>query len=159
MSGVNFKVSVSSMRASNSHSNVLDLWIALGLGLYSLGIAFWLLANGVHLTHEDGFYYFKIAQNAAHGLGSSFDGVNLTNGYHPLWLLCLIPVLWLTCTLETALLIGTIMQAILMALGAGLLCYTARLSTGRFSATVAALLCILFVHPISLSGLEFSLHA
>src|SRR5262245_7833693 len=128
------------MQTRNSTSHSIDLWIALGLGLYSLSIAFWLLANGVHLTHEDSIYYFKIAQKAARGLGSSFDGINLTNGYHPLWLLCLIPVFWFTSTLETALLIGTIIQAILMAIGAGLIYYTARLSTGRFSALIAALL-------------------
>lgn len=34
---------------------------------------------------DDFFYYLKVAQNlVAHGM-SSFDGVHLTNGYHPLW--------------------------------------------------------------------------
>jgi len=38
---------------------------------------------------DDFFYYLKIAQNlAVHGI-SSFDGIHLTNGYHPLWLLTL----------------------------------------------------------------------
>ena len=36
---------------------------------------------------DDGYYYFKIAQNIARGMGSSFDGLTLTNGYHPLWML------------------------------------------------------------------------
>jgi hypothetical protein len=34
---------------------------------------------------DDAFYYFKIAQNIAAGRGSTFDGIALTNGYHPLW--------------------------------------------------------------------------
>lgn len=38
---------------------------------------------------DDFFYYAKIAQNLAHGLGSTLDGIHRTNGYHPLWLLIL----------------------------------------------------------------------
>jgi len=36
---------------------------------------------------DDSFYYFQIARNIASGIGSTFDGNNLTNGYHPLWLI------------------------------------------------------------------------
>jgi hypothetical protein len=49
------------------------------------------LAEGT-LVADDSYYYFKIADNIAHGLGSSFDGISPTNGYHPLWLAVLIPV-------------------------------------------------------------------
>ncbi len=35
---------------------------------------------------DDCFYYLKVAQNIAHGHGSSFNGVAPTNGYQPLWL-------------------------------------------------------------------------
>ena len=38
---------------------------------------------------DDFFYYLKIAQNLAHGSGSTFNGIVPTNGYHPLWLLLL----------------------------------------------------------------------
>ncbi len=41
---------------------------------------------------DDAFYYYKVAQNIGEGKGSTFDGVNLTNGYHPLWMLICIPV-------------------------------------------------------------------
>ena len=43
-------------------------------------------------TRDDAFYYFKVAQNISEGHGSSFDGINLTNGYHPLWLVVCIPI-------------------------------------------------------------------
>ena len=43
-------------------------------------------------TRDDAYYYFKVAQNISEGLGSTFDGVNLANGYHPLWMLINIPV-------------------------------------------------------------------
>lgn len=35
---------------------------------------------------DDFFYYLKIAGNIAQGLGSTFDGITPTNGYHPLWM-------------------------------------------------------------------------
>ena len=38
---------------------------------------------------DDFYYYLKIAQNLAHGVGSTFNGIVPTNGYHPLWLLVL----------------------------------------------------------------------
>lgn len=41
---------------------------------------------------DDAYYYFKVAQNISEGYGSTFDGINLTNGYHPLWMLVCIPI-------------------------------------------------------------------
>lgn len=38
-------------------------------------------------TRDDAYYYFKVAQNISEGHGSTFDGINRTNGYHPLWML------------------------------------------------------------------------
>jgi hypothetical protein len=43
-------------------------------------------------TRDDAYYYFKVAQNISEGHGSTFDGINRTNGYHPLWMLVCIPV-------------------------------------------------------------------
>ncbi len=43
-------------------------------------------------TRDDAYYYFKVAQNISEGHGSTFDGINLTNGYHPLWMLVCVPV-------------------------------------------------------------------
>src|SRR5215216_4639968 len=36
---------------------------------------------------DDAYYYFKVAQNISEGHGSTFDGIEVTNGYHPLWML------------------------------------------------------------------------
>lgn len=44
------------------------------------------------LVADDAYYYFTIASNTASGHGSTFDGISLTNGYHPLWLWILVPV-------------------------------------------------------------------
>lgn len=35
---------------------------------------------------DDAFYYFKTAVNLTNGLGPTFDGEHITNGYHPLWM-------------------------------------------------------------------------
>ncbi|MDP2696271.1 MAG: glycosyltransferase family 39 protein [bacterium] len=35
---------------------------------------------------DDSYYYYEIGRNIAQGLGSTFDGENPTNGYHPLWM-------------------------------------------------------------------------
>lgn len=48
-----------------------------------------LLAN---VLPDDSFYYFQIAHNIALGLGSTFDGINATNGYHPLWMVVLVGI-------------------------------------------------------------------
>ncbi len=41
---------------------------------------------------DDAYYYFKVAQNISEGRGSTFDGINPTNGYHPLWMLVCLPI-------------------------------------------------------------------
>lgn len=38
---------------------------------------------------DDYFYYLQLAKNASNGLGASFDGESQTNGFHPLYFLCL----------------------------------------------------------------------
>src|SRR5215204_7632866 len=43
-------------------------------------------------TRDDAYYYFKVAQNISEGHGSTFDGIDKTNGYHPLWMLICVPV-------------------------------------------------------------------
>ena len=43
-------------------------------------------------TRDDAYYYFKVAQNISEGRGSTFDGINTTNGYHPLWMLICVPI-------------------------------------------------------------------
>jgi hypothetical protein len=44
------------------------------------------------LFEDDAFYYYQVARNIVAGLGPTFDGVHPTNGFHPLWLLVLMPI-------------------------------------------------------------------
>ena len=45
---------------------------------------------------DDAMYYFTIARNLATGKGISFDGVDPTNGFHPLWLFVITPIYWIS---------------------------------------------------------------
>ena len=36
---------------------------------------------------DDTYFYLQVAWNFARGLGSTFNGIMPTNGYHPLWML------------------------------------------------------------------------
>src|SRR4030066_1295021 len=44
------------------------------------------------VIRDDAYYYFKVAQNISEGHGSTFDGLNPTNGNPPLWLWVCIPI-------------------------------------------------------------------
>lgn len=43
----------------------------------------------INFSHDDSFFYIKTAYNFSAGQGSTFDTINPTNGYHPLWFLIL----------------------------------------------------------------------
>ena len=49
----------------------------------------WLLRR---VLGDDPFYYFTIARHLGAGLGFTFDTVEPTNGFHPLWLLVITPI-------------------------------------------------------------------
>lgn len=63
----------------------------LGINLYAALSDAYNLPNA-WFVRDDAYYYFKVAQNITEGKGSSFDGINPTNGYHPLWMLVCIPI-------------------------------------------------------------------
>lgn len=65
--------------------------VILGLHLYAAAADPYAFPNH-WFVRDDAYYYFKVAQNISEGHGSTFDGINITNGYHPLWLLVCIPV-------------------------------------------------------------------
>jgi hypothetical protein len=67
------------------------------LGIFvSISVCFSPADNLVNwFSTDDAFYYFNVAKNVTQGSGFSFDGMNLTNGYHPLWMLVCIAVFWL----------------------------------------------------------------
>ncbi|HVK20387.1 MAG TPA: hypothetical protein VM677_03405 [Actinokineospora sp.] len=74
------------------------IWLsatALACALAAIRLALAIFADYdrvVGLFDDDAFYYFGVAAHVAGGDGSTFNGMDPTNGYHPLWLLLLVPV-------------------------------------------------------------------
>jgi len=67
--------------------------VALALAGLALRLALvWSGACDGAVLADDAYYYFVIARNLAYGLGSTFDGIAPTNGYHPLWMALLVPL-------------------------------------------------------------------
>jgi hypothetical protein len=62
---------------------ILEAGFLLTIVLY---IAVILIKPGVFFA-DDSYFYFQVAWNFTHGMGSTFNGVMNTNGYHPLWML------------------------------------------------------------------------
>jgi hypothetical protein len=66
--------------------DVVEILFVLLLSIVVLFARFWFGQEYLAFYNDDFFYYLQIARNiVAHGK-SSFDGIHLTNGYHPLWL-------------------------------------------------------------------------
>ncbi len=72
-------------------------WFEIGLIVLSLLAHLYIASRPANAlmnwySSDDGFYYFKVAANINSGLGVTFDGINRTNGFQPLWMLVCIPV-------------------------------------------------------------------
>jgi hypothetical protein len=73
-------------------------WFELALIIVVMGVHVYAAFSAPHnfsmrwFTRDDAYYYFKVAQNVIEGHGSTFDGINPTNGYHPLWMLLCVPI-------------------------------------------------------------------
>lgn len=92
-------------------------------------------------TTDDAFYYFKTAQNIIEGQGVTFDGIARTNGYHPLWMILLVPVFSLArYDLILPLRVVVALQA-LLGLGSALILYKLiRSRCSHWTAFVTALI-------------------
>jgi len=89
---------------------------------------------------DDAFYYAQIARNIVSGKGVTFDGLHETNGFHPLWLLLLLPIyaLFSGDWLPLRVILG--LQALLAAASSALLYAVLRRWTGRLLAILGVVL-------------------
>lgn|GEM_PF-1961764 len=136
------------MSSENNTSLRRTQWLVAALFVLTAGwmIFFQPLEKAVAFSAiDDGLYYPRLAQNIiARGI-CTYDGVAVTNGFHPLWLLVLLPVYGLIHNPWFALrgVYAVILIAQLASLG--LLAFIAR----RVQMTVAGLAaaaCILFLN-------------
>jgi len=70
---------------------ILIAGLALGLGIF-LVWAFLPIPFLLNWIPDDSFYYFQPAAMMAQGYVPSFDGVDAGNGFHPVWMLLLVPI-------------------------------------------------------------------
>jgi len=85
----------SDSRTVTSSRRLLIVLAALP-ALVGVALVLWLILFGKenHLLaclKDDGYYYLVLARNIAAGQGATFDGLGPTNGFHPLWTMCLTP--------------------------------------------------------------------
>jgi hypothetical protein len=108
---------------------------------------------------DDASYYLTTARNIADGHGMTFDGIHATNGFHPLWLLMLVPLFLVHGAPETMLRLVVLLQALLLTI-AFLVLY--RTQSSLFSRRVALASAICFVSLVfmqCLNGMESALFA
>ena len=114
-------------------------------------------------SSDDGFLYFQVARNLAAGHGFTFDGLNLTNGFHPLWLFIITPMFALAqVDLLLPLRLLLILSELLSA-GSAILLYRIliRFTSDRVAAFVAVLWIVLpRIHDLTLhAGVEAGINA
>jgi hypothetical protein len=77
--------------------------MAAAFGLIALApvvinLAAWAIAGSpdrFELLDDDAYYYLGVAEHLAAGDGFTFNGLDPTNGFHPLWLAIVVPIEWL----------------------------------------------------------------
>ena len=112
-----------------------------------------------YLTNDDAYYYFQPALNIVQGEGVTFDGMNPTNGFHPLWML-ISTGLAHAAGADHVLLLRLVYVVLCLLLGGSMiLCWAYTRSIAGPIGAGAAILC--FAHPLvlqmMLNGLESAL--
>lgn len=103
---------------------------------------------------DDACYFARIAENVVRGYGFTFDRINPTNGYQPLWEYLLIPLQALPLSPEQRFVAGLLFQIVLLAAASALLFATlARLVPGTSLLPAAAAFTML-VFLDSINGME-----
>jgi hypothetical protein len=111
-----------------------------------------------HLNIDDSFYYYKIARNLAMGRFSTFDGIHVTNGYHPLWALLLTPIFAVLHDPILALRAAKMLELALLLLAALLIMAGGR-KAGWSPIVAMAVPVALFGAPVLYLGMETSIQA
>lgn len=109
---------------------------------------------------DDFFYYYKVAENFSRLGLSTFDGVHLTNGYHPLWMLVMAAVYRLVGGGELFFVATSLVICTLVSMTFVLYEKIVSHIFGRSAVTWAAsLLMAIFLGVLARTGMEISLAA
>jgi hypothetical protein len=131
--------------------------VAIGAGWAAwfgrLGVALAFVAEGLTILRanhawlvqrvpDDGFYYLEIAQRLARGEGATFDGINQTSGFHPLWELFLTPLARVTGGGDLFVKAALLAALALFAVGSFIVARVLSRATGPATAWVAVLVVV-----------------
>jgi len=144
------------MNSSGTRSLVLFLGIGAVLAAVVLALP---VDTAAWFFSDDAYYYFQVARNLSLGLGSTFDGLNSTNGYHPLWMLAVRPIFAMGLDKPMACLKVVLSLQVILA---GITCWLCWLYTskryGRAAAAAAVIfLCNALYTALLFNGLESGL--
>ena len=111
------------------------------------------------VTFDDTFYFLKVARNIALDHRVSFDGIEMTNGFQPLWEILLVPIMYLIKDLRTALSLSLTLSSVL---SIGTLLFLYKIVKTLCNERAAFLAVIIWSTNVGLirmetSGMEFSL--
>lgn len=104
----------------NRHRAVDQIVLTLIIVAAVARAAFVIIADPVDLTFrstDDSYYYYNVARHIVAGDGVTFDGINTTNGFHPLWMLMLLPVFAVISDPTVALRAAFVLVTVIAALG------------------------------------------
>jgi hypothetical protein len=112
------------------------------------------------VVSDDMFYYLSIARSIAEGRGATADGENATNGFHPLWLLVLVPLFNATGGGTPFIHAALVALTLFSVLSAWFLYRMLRCACGEAASLVAAAvwLCCPYAVLVALSGVEVPLY-
>jgi hypothetical protein len=129
--------------------------VLVGIGLFSLAGKYFFDIERIIYAYvaDDAFYYFETAANIAQKGQMSFDGLTFSNGFHPLWVLVLVPIFWLGFNQETTLYVVLILADVI-GLAATLLLF--KVLRARLNIFLAFLMTLLYFSQI-LFPLQFGL--
>lgn len=108
-------------------------------------------------THDDAAYYLQIARNLTDGNGLSFDTIHRTNGFHPLWLYCVLPLAVLFDDPQTLYRSVLLLQLGLVLVTGYLLATVLSRFTGRTGVLTGLGIFVFLVLRESLKGMETAL--
>jgi len=106
---------------------------------------------------DDAFFYFGIAKNIAAGKGATFDGSIMTNGFHPIYALLLVPIFWFSLeNPEIPVHVALTILSVFNVLTGYVIFLIVRKIAGRIAGLFGAFLWLFnpFVILIALSGVE-----
>ncbi|TET34783.1 MAG: hypothetical protein E3J69_05895 [Anaerolineales bacterium] len=119
-------------------------WLTFGVVIVGGLLRLWVSLQPIDALIEknlpdDSYYYFVIANNTIQSNSVSMDGINVTNGFHPLWLIVIMPIFgWSSSLSDSQITQALILSSVLDMVTIWIIGYLAAYLTRRESLGVFA---------------------